>query len=151
MNYDESVKGAAIAEQAEALARAAHRGQVDKAGRPYAEHPARVAARVRGDGAREAAAWLHDVVEDTAVTLVELAERFPAEVVAAVDALTKRAGEPAEVYYERVAADPIARQVKLADLADNSDPARLAQLETSTRERLAAKYAAGRARLGAGV
>lgn len=138
---------AAIAARAEALARAAHLGQVDKAGHPYADHPARVAARVRGDAACEAAAWLHDVVEDTSVTLTELAAHFPREVVTAVDALTKRPGEPAENYYQRVAADPIARKVKLADLADNSDPARLTQLDGATQTRLAAKYVAGRARL----
>lgn len=138
------------AEKAEVVARAAHRGQVDKAGQPYAEHPARVSARVDGDVVK-AAAWLHDVVEDTSVTLAQLAEEFPPEVVAAVDAVTKRAGEPPAVYYARVAADPIAKQVKAADLADNSDPVRLAKLDGPTRERLTAKYEAARARLTVGV
>lgn len=143
--------GRRLAVRAEVLARAAHQGQTDKAGRPYAEYPARVASRVHGDDAAEAVAWLHDVVEDTEVTLDQLRSEFPAAVVAAVDAVTKRPGEPPEAYYGRVAADPLARQVKLADLADNSDPARLAELDEPTRERLTAKYAAGRARLGAGV
>ena len=54
-----------LAARAETLARAAHAGQVDKAGAPYAAHPARVAAAVAGDPLAEATAWLHDVVEDT--------------------------------------------------------------------------------------
>ena len=58
-------------ERAKALALRAHAGQVDRAGEPYAGHPARVAARVRTDEAR-VVAWLHDVVEDTDVTLAEI-------------------------------------------------------------------------------
>ena len=54
--------------RAEGIARAAHDGQVDKAGMPYAEHPARVAARCAPDPAAMAAGWLHDVLEDTEVT-----------------------------------------------------------------------------------
>jgi hypothetical protein len=70
-------------------------------------------------------------------------------VVAAVDALTRRDDEPAEDYYRRVAADPVARVVKDADLADNADPDRLARLDTATRERLSAKYAHARETLAA--
>lgn len=80
--------------EAEALARAAHEGQVDKAGQPYATHPERVAARVAGDDELVAIAWLHDVVEDTGITLDELRGKgFPESVVTAVDALTKRADQ----------------------------------------------------------
>lgn len=132
------------------LASTAHARQVDKAGAPYIEHPRRVAARVAGDelaGAQVrdelavAVAWLHDVVEDTDVTAEVLRAAFPEEVVAAVLALTRRAGEEPDVYYARVAANPLALRVKRADIADNTDPARTAALTTSTRERLAAKYA----------
>lgn len=140
-----------IAVLAEEIAAAAHRGQVDKAGQPYITHPARVAARVAGDENAVAAAWLHDVVEDTAVTLADLEEAFPAEVTIAVDALTRRAGEAPADYYARVRAVPLALTVKLADLADNSDPQRLARLDAATRERLIAKYARARAELTAGV
>ena len=58
--------------RAEALARSAHAGQVDKAGAPYAQHPERVAAAVTGDPQAQAAAWLHDVVEDTSTSLADL-------------------------------------------------------------------------------
>ncbi|WP_345353375.1 HD domain-containing protein [Rhodococcus olei] len=140
-----------IAERAEQIAAAAHVGQVDKAGQPYITHPARVAARVAGDENAVAAAWLHDVVEDTAVTLADLEESFPAEVTTAVDALTRRRGEAPADYYARVRTVPLALTVKLADMADNSDPQRLAKLDAATRDRLIAKYARARAELTAGV
>ena len=69
----------------------AHRDQVDKAGRAYVDHPARVAARVADDPVAAAVAWLHDTVEDTGTTLDELRRRgFPAVVRDAVDAMTRR-------------------------------------------------------------
>lgn len=137
--------------RAEQIAAVAHRGQVDKGGQPYITHPARVAARVAGDENAVAAAWLHDVVEDTTVTLAELEESFPAEVTTAVDALTRRHGEAPADYYARVREVPLALTVKLADMADNSDPQRLARLDAATRDRLIAKYARARAELTAGV
>lgn len=144
--------GRDMVRMARELASTAHARQVDKAGAPYIEHPRRVAARVAGDelaGAQVrdelavavAVAWLHDVVEDTDVTAEVLRAAFPEEVVAAVLALTRRVGEELDVYYARVAANPLALRVKRADIADNTDPARTAALTTSTRERLAAKYA----------
>ncbi|MGW0021948.1 HD domain-containing protein [Rhodococcus sp. NPDC003382] len=136
-----------ITRAAQRIATVAHAGQVDRAGRPYITHPARVAARVAGDDHAVAVAWLHDVVEDTTVTLADLGEQFPPEVVAAVDALTRRDGEEPVEYYARVRRVPLALTVKLADLADNSDPQRLARLDDATRRRLRAKYAHARAEL----
>ncbi|HYC31104.1 MAG TPA: HD domain-containing protein, partial [Gemmatimonadales bacterium] len=110
----------ATLERALEIAAQAHRGQLDKAGEPYLLHPIRVMLRLSGETERMAA-LLHDVVEDApAWTLDRLrAEGFPAQVVAAVDRLTKREGEPYEALIERAAADPIACRVKLADLEDN--------------------------------
>lgn len=133
-----------ISAQAESIARAAHADQVDKSGHPYIDHPARVVARVQGDELLEAIAWLHDVVEDTDVQLTDLQTQFPAEVVEAVDAITRRSGEPRTAYYARVASNPLARRVKIADIDDNTDPARTALLDDATRARLATKYAATR-------
>jgi (p)ppGpp synthase/HD superfamily hydrolase len=83
------------------------------------------------------AAVLHDVVEDTTVTLDELrAEGFPASVLEAVEALTKREGEDYEAFIRRVAPNPIAREVKLADLRDNSDLSRIAEPTERDRERI---------------
>lgn len=136
-----------LSELARRIATAAHAGQVDKAGRPYIMHPARVAGRVAGDEFAVAAAWLHDVVEDTSVTLKDIAAQFPIDVVTAVGALTRRSGEGPGDYYRRIRAVPLAVTVKLADLADNGDPERLALLDAPTRDRLIAKYAKARAAL----
>lgn len=112
-------------EDAIALAAQAHAGQLDKAGQPYILHPLRVMLGVQGLHARMAAV-LHDVVEDTTVTLEDLQRRgFPPEVLRAVQALTKTAGEDRLSAAARAAADPIARLVKLADVADNMDLGRL--------------------------
>ncbi|MEG3631598.1 HD domain-containing protein [Streptomyces poriticola] len=135
-----------------AAARTAHQDQVDKAGRPYAEHLAAVAEGVRrrgGDTDQIAAAWLHDAVEDDALPEEWLREaalsRRTKDIVLAV---TKRAGESPEAYAARVLATPGALLVKEADLAHNSDPARLAVLDPVTRARLTEKYARMRALLG---
>lgn len=123
------------------IARAAHEGQVDKSGNPYIGHPLRVMAGVSGEHARMAAV-LHDVVEDTSVTAEDLrAAGCPAEVVATVLALSHRDGEAQEDYLARVLTDPVAVQVKRADIADNTSPPRLALLDPATQERLRAKYA----------
>lgn len=130
----------ALAERAAAIAYQAHAGQVDKAGLEYITHPQRVASRVSTDTER-AVAWLHDVVEDTGVTLDDLRVHFDSDIVSAVDALTHRPHEPRVDYYSRVAVNPLARTVKLADIADNTDPVRLADLDAATRARLTEKYA----------
>ncbi|MBT2439597.1 HD domain-containing protein [Streptomyces sp. ISL-36] len=138
--------------QVEALAVAAHEGQTDKAGRPYAEHLRAVAEGVRVRGGTQdqiAAAWLHDSVEDDALTAEWLqGAELPRAVKDMVLALTKRPGEEPESYARRILAVPGALLVKEADLAHNADPARLAVLDEPTRARLTAKYASVRALLG---
>ena len=112
-------------ERAIEIAATAHAGQRDKAGQLYIFHPLRVMLRV--DGAHEQmAAVLHDVVEDTSVTLDNLAqEGFPSEVLRAIAALTKLPGETRLEAAARAAADPVARKVKLADNAENMDLSRI--------------------------
>ena len=120
--------GGLLVEAARLVAEAAHAGQVDKGGAPYIEHPAFVADRVRwlgGDEVAAAVAWLHDVVEDTRVSLDALASVFPARVVEAVDGLTRREGEPYFEYIERAGCDSVARTVKRCDLEHNLDVSRL--------------------------
>jgi (p)ppGpp synthase/HD superfamily hydrolase len=113
-------------ERAIAIAAEAHAGQWDKAGNPYILHPLRVMLAVTATEERIVAA-LHDVVEDTPWTLEALrAEGFSNVVVAAVDAMTRRAGEDYFEFVRRAAAHPIARPVKIADLRDNMDMARIA-------------------------
>nr|WP_145490426.1 MULTISPECIES: HD domain-containing protein [Streptomyces] len=136
----------------EALARAAHEGQRDKAGRPYAEHLAAVAEGVRargGDTEQIAAAWLHDAVEDDALSRAWLAgAALTPRTKAIVDAVTKRAGEEPGAYARRILDTPGALLVKEADLAHNADPDRLAVLDEPTRRRLTEKYTRMRALLG---
>ncbi|ANP55045.1 (p)ppGpp synthase/HD superfamily hydrolase [Streptomyces griseochromogenes] len=140
--------------EVEDLARRAHEGQTDKAGRPYAEHLAAVAEGVRargGDDGQIAAAWLHDAVEDDALSEEWLAAAaLPARTKAVVLALTKRPGEEPEAYARRILATPGALLVKEADLAHNADPGRLAVLDEPTRKRLTEKYTRMRALLGLG-
>nr|WP_035743274.1 HD domain-containing protein [Parafrankia elaeagni] len=138
-----------------ALATRVHAGQLDKAGEDYIGHPRRVMDTVGrtavGAGVDVAyaqmAAILHDVVEDSDLTVPELADAgYPPQVVAAVDALTHREDEAIESYLLRVATDAIAVVVKRADMADNSDPSRLARLPAERAAQLASRYA-GRRRL----
>lgn len=113
-------------ERAIQIAAIAHAGQVDKAGQPYILHPLRVMLRLEGTDERIAAV-LHDVVEDTEVTLAALTqEGFSQEVIAAVEALTKRPGESRLDAAARAAINSIARAVKLADNAENMDLSRIA-------------------------
>ncbi|WP_307849832.1 MULTISPECIES: HD domain-containing protein [unclassified Saccharopolyspora] len=140
--------------EVEEVARKAHAGQVDKAGRPYAEHLAAVAAGVisaGGDDCQIAAAWLHDAVEDGAVSpewlaRADLSERTRSIVLA----LTRRDGEDQAEYARRILATPGALLVKRSDLAHNADPQRLAELDAATAGRLARKYAEMRELLGIG-
>ena len=127
---------------ARSLATEHHAGQVDKAGEPYLGHIERVANRVSHLAPEVvAAAFLHDVLEDTAATQAELAAAgIPATVIESVVLLTKTGG-PLDAYYARIRENPAALAVKLADIADNSDPARQARLSPEVRERLTRKYA----------
>lgn len=118
------------------LALDAHRGQVDKAGAPYILHPLRMMLQMDDEPAQMAAV-LHDVVEDSPVTLDDLREQgFSAEVVAAVDALTRREDETYLDFVRRARTNPIARRVKLADLQDNMDLRRLSDITEKDVERL---------------
>ncbi|RPK64930.1 bifunctional (p)ppGpp synthetase II/ guanosine-3',5'-bis pyrophosphate 3'-pyrophosphohydrolase [Streptomyces sp. ADI96-02] len=138
--------------EVEAIAREAHADQTDKAGRPYAEHLAAVAEGVRVRGGSEeqiAAAWLHDAVEDDALSARWLAAAaLPQQVKDMVLAVSKQPGEEPAAYAERILATPGALLVKEADLAHNADPARLAVLDAAVRTRLTAKYAQVRGLLG---
>lgn len=112
---------AALLEDAITVACRAHHGQryPSPEREPYIQHPLRVMLAVR-PFRTQIVAVLHDVLEDTAVTAGELrAAGFPDEVVTAVVAMTHRPEDTYADYIEQVAANPLAREVKLADLADN--------------------------------
>lgn len=89
-------------------------------GRRKLEHSLRVMANIRGRTARLVAA-LHDVIETTDLTLKDLQRmNFPSSVVHGVDLLTRRPRERYFAYIRRLMNNPLARSVKLADLADNA-------------------------------
>lgn len=106
-------------EKAAVVATRAHAGQLRKDGTPYIAHPVCVAIKVEGKLAGTVA-LLHDVVEDTELTLDDLREMgFWENVIQAVDALTKRKGEKYADFILRCKMDPIARAVKIADIEHN--------------------------------
>lgn len=124
-------------ERAIRLAVEAHAGQTDRAGAPYVLHPLRMMLRMATDAERMAAV-LHDVVEDTPWTLDGLrAEGFPADVIEAVDRLTRREDETYEAFTARAAGHPVSRRVKVADLEDNMDVRRMEAVGDGDAARLA--------------
>ena len=127
-------------ERAIVIAAEGHAGVNDKAGAPYILHPLRVMLSLSCADARIVAV-LHDVCEDCeGWTFDRLrGEGFPDHIIAALDSVTKRDGEDYEAFARRAAADPIGRQVKLADLRDNCDLSRIAAPTERDMERIA-KY-----------
>jgi (p)ppGpp synthase/HD superfamily hydrolase len=107
-------------EKALQIAARAHEGQKDKEGLPYILHPLRAMMKVQGEDA-QIVAVLHDVIEDTAVTADDLRQAGLSEsIIAAVLCVTHRKDEPYADYVVRCRGNEVARQVKLADLEDNS-------------------------------
>ncbi len=114
----------------------AHKNQVDKSGMPYVFHPFHVAEQMT-DEATTIVALLHDVVEDTDYTLEDLAaEGFGKDILEAVALMTHEDDVPYLDYVAKLKDNPIARAVKLADLAHNSDLSRIGEVDEETRERL---------------
>lgn len=113
----------------------AHEGQTDRCGLPYIFHPYHVAEQMN-DEASTAAALLHDVIEDTDMTADDLRSLgFSEEIVRAVVLLTHEDGTDYFDYVRRLKSDPVAKAVKLADLAHNSDMTRLDIVTEKDRER----------------
>ncbi|WP_243648529.1 hypothetical protein [Agromyces fucosus] len=148
----QDVDAAAQVALAKGIAFAAHRGQLDQIGAEYIDHPGRVAERFDpvSEPVLVAAAWLHDVLEDTAVTAQNLLEAgVQPEVVEIVQLLTRTPDVSDDAYYARIARHPVARRVKLADLDDNTAPWRVRRLEYDVQLRLAEKYRHAREALSA--
>lgn len=106
----------------------AHHGQLDYNGIPFIFHPLHLAEQME-DEITCCAALLHDVVEDTAITLEDLRREFPEEVVSLVALLTH--GDSAEYnngdyfdYIRAIKKNPQATKIKLADISHNSDQTR---------------------------
>ncbi len=114
----------------------AHKDQVDKSGMPYVFHPFHVAEQMT-DEATTIVALLHDVVEDTDYTLEDIAaEGFGKDILEAVALMTHEDDIPYLDYVAKLKENPIARAVKLADLAHNSDLSRIGEIDEETKRRL---------------
>lgn len=126
--------------RAMAFAYQAHHGQFDRCGVPYIFHPIHLAEQME-DEYTTLAALLHDVVEDTPITLADLErEGFPAQVVEAVGLLTHAQDVPYLEYVKALKTNPIAAAVKRADLLHNSDLSRLGHSTTGTDIKRTEKY-----------
>ena len=106
------------------IAQKAHAGQVDKAGKDYILHPMTVASYMDTD-TEKAIAYLHDVLEDTDVTVDALREIFPNEIVDTLITLTHRKDESYFEYIQRVSTSKLAKKIKVADLLHNLDITRI--------------------------
>ncbi len=123
-------------ERAIEIAVAAHKGQLDKAGKEYIEHPMRVMAA--GSSTDEKIVGvLHDVVEDSEWTFEQLAaEGFAPQIIEALRCLTRLEGESYDKFIARVKCNKLATAVKLNDLTDNMDIRRLPYLSDKDVKRL---------------
>ena len=113
----------ALTNRAMQIAYEAHAGQVDKCGTPYVFHPYHLAEQMP-DEITTCVALLHDVVEDTPITLDELEREFPPEVTEPLRLLTHDPAVPYRDYIDTFVVDPVARTVKRADLMHNLDETR---------------------------
>lgn len=113
----------------------AHKDQVDKSGMPYVYHPFHLAEQM-DDEYSTCVALLHDVVEDTDITLDDLAKIFPKEVIDAITLMTHDDSVPYLDYVKEIKNNPIATKVKLADLKHNSDLTRLDKVDYKALERV---------------
>ena len=124
-------------ERAIQIAVEAHTGQVDKGGNPYILHPLRVMGNVDCES-EKIVAVLHDVVEDSNWTFEAfLAEGFSNEVIEALKSVTKSSdSEDYDSFIQRAMQNPIGRKVKIADLRDNLDVTRIAELGDKDLQRI---------------
>ena len=113
-----------------------HDGQLDKAGKPYILHPIEVALSLYKESDK-VVALLHDVLEDTDATIEDLKKiGVSEEEVEAIQLLTKPKKEDYIHYVKRVANNPIARHVKMADLKHNMDLSRLSEITDKDIQRV---------------
>ena len=133
-------------EQAIELAVKHHKGQYDKGGKPYILHPLRLMMSVDTDD-EKIVAVMHDLVEDTHITIAYLRTAgFSEKVLSALDCVTNRDNEDYESFIERIAQNPLATKVKLADLEDNMDLSRIPEPSKKDYKRIE-KYKRAKTRL----
>jgi (p)ppGpp synthase/HD superfamily hydrolase len=117
------------------IATNAHNGQIDKAGKPYIFHPLHIMLQMDDEDSRIVAV-LHDVVEDTLVTLDVLKyEGFNQNIIDAIDCITRKQNEDYFDYIRRVKTNELAKLVKLFDLEHNTKLSRLKKITHKDVER----------------
>lgn len=125
-----------LIEKAIAMALTAHEGKLDKGGNAYILHPLRIMNAMETDEEKQVA-LLHDVVEDSNITIQQLKENgFPAKVLKAVVLLTKTENQDYEKYIAAIKKNPLATKVKLADLKDNMNLTRLKKITEAAKVRM---------------
>lgn len=117
------------------IAKKAHKGQIDKGGNKYINHPIRVAKKVKTKQAK-IVALLHDVLEDTTVTIDDIEKMFNKQIAFQVDCLTKKENQTPEQYLSCIMQDKISVEVKMSDLQDNMNLFRLKTITDSDLQRL---------------
>ena len=126
------------------IALRAYAGKTDKAGREYIHHPLRVMAKMKTD-LEMSVALLHDVIEDSDISAEQLlVEGIPAEVVEAVQCLSRHENEDYQDFIARTKQNKIAAKVKIADIEDNIDVLRLSSLDQTDLARIKKYHAAWR-------
>lgn len=125
-----------LLEKALSIALTAHKGQKDKGGSPYILHPLRVMSSVV-TMEEKIVALLHDVVEDSTITIQQLSEeKFSKKILSAVSLLTKKENQPYENYIRAIKKNALATRVKKADLKDNMNIARLKTIKQKDKDRI---------------
>ena len=122
-----------------AIALVAHKNQYDKVGVPYINHPLTVSNNLENED-EKIVGLLHDVVEDTAVTLDDLRLFFDKHIIEAIDLLTHKEEDSYMDYLAKIKTNPLALKVKLADLNHNMDMSRFENPTKRDYERLEKKY-----------
>ena len=123
-------------EKAILIATKAHCGQLDKGGQPYILHPLRIMQSCNTD-LEKICAVLHDIIEDTNISLNELREEgFSEEVLVILDLLTKKEQEEYSTFIDRISKNETACRVKIADLQDNMNLSRIKSPSIEDKKRV---------------
>ena len=116
------------------IAYKAHEGQTDKAGVPYIFHHIHIAEQLDSDESC-VVALLHDVIEDSDITLEILSKYFNDDIITALRVLTKKENDDYVMYIKRVKTNKLATKVKIKDLEHNRDLTRLDEVTDKDRKR----------------
>jgi (p)ppGpp synthase/HD superfamily hydrolase len=117
------------------IAEMAHKDQFDKAGKAYINHPLTVAKKMETEN-EKIVAILHDVCEDSNITIEDLKKRgFNSEIIEALTLITKSKNENYDSYIEKIKSNSLALKVKIADLEHNSDITRISNVTPKDIER----------------